>query len=80
MDLSDISLIQLGLGAIASVAIVVIALYLWRTLKQSLGGCVSSAIGCLALVIGLVAIALFFLTRAGITNLEDLRGVLESLF
>ena len=80
MDLSNVSLLQVGLGAIVTVAIVVIAIFLWRTLKQALGGCLSAGVGCLALVVGLVGVALFFLNRAGITSVQDLVDLFEGLF
>jgi hypothetical protein len=76
MDIADASLLDLGLGLIAALAVLLVATVLWRILKKALGGCISVGIGCLALVAGLVAIGLFFYWRFGISNLDDILRVL----
>jgi hypothetical protein len=74
MDFTGINPDQLVWGAIAAIVVLFIAIFLWRILKRAIGGCISVGIGCLVLVLGLAIIALYFLSRYGVINLQGLFG------
>jgi hypothetical protein len=71
IDLSNVSLIELGMGVLAVMLVVVVSWVLWRILKRAIGGCISMGIGCLVLIVGVIAVALYFASRYGITNFQD---------
>jgi hypothetical protein len=72
VDLSSLSSGQIVTSIAGAVVVVVFALILWRILKKAIGGCISMGIGCLILVIGLIAVALHFVSKAGVTSLDGI--------
>jgi hypothetical protein len=72
VDLSSLSSGQIGVSIAGVVVVVVLAFILWRILKKAIGGCISTGIGCLVLAIGLIAVVLYFLSRADVTSLDDI--------
>jgi hypothetical protein len=69
IELASVNLLQVGIGV---VAVAMVALVLWRVLKRAIGGCVSMGVGCLVLVVGLVAVGFYFAQKSGVTNFDDL--------
>ncbi len=76
MDIGNVDLFQVILGLAGAAVVLFIALFLWRLLKRLIGGCIAAGVGCLVLLVGLVLIALYFLSRSGAVNLQDLFGFL----
>lgn len=58
------------------IIVIVVALVLWRILKKAIGGCISAGIGCLVLILGLVAVGLYVASQSGVTNLRDIWGLI----
>jgi hypothetical protein len=65
-------LIELGTGVLGLLVVIAVAWTLWRILKRAIGGCISMGIGCLVLVVGVIAIALYFGSKAEITSFQDI--------
>ena len=72
MDLTNLSLVELGTALVILVVALAAAWILWRILKRAIGGCISMGLGCLVLLIGLAVVAFFLLSRAGLTSFDDL--------
>jgi hypothetical protein len=72
MDLTSLSLAELGTALVIMVVALAAAWILWRILKRAIGGCISMGLGCLVLMIGLAVVAFFLLSRAGLTSFDDL--------
>jgi hypothetical protein len=72
MDLTSLSLVELGTALVILVVALAAAWILWRVLKRAIGGCISMGLGCLVLLIGLAVVAFFLLSRAGLTGFDDL--------
>lgn len=76
MELASATLTELAMAIVAGVVVLAVALILWRILKKAIGGCISMGLGCLVLLVGLAAIALFLLSRYGIASCDDLLRIL----
>lgn len=76
MELASATLTELAMAIVAGVVVLAVALILWRILKKAIGGCISMGLGCLVLLVGLAAIALFLLSRYGIASWDDLLRIL----
>jgi hypothetical protein len=72
VDLSNLGLEQAGISIVGAIVVVVLAWVLWRVLKKAIGGCISMGVGCLVLVVGLAAVGLYFLSKAGVTSIDDI--------
>jgi hypothetical protein len=72
LDLTNLSLAEVGMALVFIVVALAVAGVLWRILKKAIGGCISMGLGCLVLLIGLAAAAFYLLSRLGITSLDDI--------
>jgi hypothetical protein len=77
-ELASLSLAQLVMGVAGLFVVVAVALFLWRVLKRTIGGCISMGIGCSVLIIGLVAIGLYFAPRLGVSSFDDIIRLIGS--
>jgi hypothetical protein len=66
--------------ALAGVVVAITgALFVIKLVRRVVSGCLSTGLGCLVLIIGLVVTAAFLTTELGITQVQDLIDLLSGM-
>jgi hypothetical protein len=69
-------MLELGMAAAGVVVAVSVALFAMRVVRRMVSGCLSTGLGCLVFVIGLIVLGTLLTARFGVT---DLQGLVELL-
>lgn len=66
-----LNLAEIGTIVVGAVVVVGLALFVVRTVKRAVSGCMAMGLGCLTLILGLIAVGAFVVTRLGIRTPEE---------